>query len=218
MNRQKLIVSLGLALGLILCSAAVSALLVPGFDQTTPQTSGTRQNRYATIRYATASDAAVEANDLYWDTISATGSKWSGPMPASWNTLEFAVYAYGDGTGDGDPNGGSCTLEIYAARPYSSAKLVWSGTVAIGELELSCDPNGAGQYNSGALDPNQSYKWADTIATTASPWAASVVLSGNTGANDLATISVDAMGCPYWWARISSLTGVTKLTVVATGF
>jgi len=188
-------------------------------------TGATRQKAYEVqVNSVTADDTALTAATKYWDSIKPDNLVFKRLDP-TWNTAEFAFYCYGDGDGDGDPNTSTFDFRIHAARWYGGAKLVYEGYAQCGEVALSCDPTDGSQFNSGSLDPNESYKWVDTIDPNGAgdAWISDVGLSGNAGTEtggNIATLSVDLNG--YWivWVEITNMTSkdVTSVTCVASGY
>jgi len=220
MRRHFGVVLLILSLGLLfVAEIGLASLGTPStnlIEATKSQTQATRQMRFSIVREYAAAEAAYDPNELNWAGKDADAN-WVGPIPPTWNRVEFTFDAYGDGTGDGDPNAGAATISIYAGRQYCSPCKVWSGTLGVGEVELTHDPNSGLQINSGALDPNQSYKVVDTITSTAAPWPATV-LSDSTGTAGVNYLDTDARGYPYWRVRVTGLSGVTTLYVRMTGY
>lgn len=171
------------------------------------------------MRTVTTNDTTLaDPNAKYWSGIC---SEWTN-IPADWKTCEVSVLAYGDGTGDGDPNEGSAKIKIMAARWFGTAKTVFEGEVTIGELEATDNPETGVQYNSGSLDPNESYKWAEAIDANGlgDLWPGDVndfsPDSDTTG--NLATISFDTLGYAKVWAIITEMDAVTRLSIYVTGY
>lgn len=190
------------------------------------QTSATRQKPYIVLNTVTADDTALTAATKYWDVLDSPDTRFLAIEP-TWSRVEIAFYCYGDGTGDGDPNAATFDFKIYAVRPYGCAKTVYQGYGQCGELELSCSPINGTQYNSGALDANQSYKWVDTIdpngTGNSGRWMSSVVLSGDAGtdtAGEMATVSLDLNGYYGLWCEITNMTSkpVTQIWAVVSGY
>ena len=133
-----------------------------------------QQNGWLQVNSATTADTPLAANTKYFDIIEPANSidTWLA-IPPTWTVLEVSFYCFGDGTGVGDPSGGEFDFKIYMARWYGSAKTVYEGYAACGDLELSVFPASdrsassaftiGDQINSGSLDGDQSYKWVDAI-------------------------------------------------------
>jgi len=206
----------------VLVGVCVGALTMPTMDYSSAsQTDATRQLPYMSLSTVTEDATALTASTKYWDSIKT----YFIPMKGTCGRAEIGFYAYGDGTGDGDPNGATFNFKVYACRPYSCPKTVYQGTAVVGELELSCDPVTAIQYNSGALDPNESYKWVDTIDANGvgDVWISSVVLSGDAGTDstgEIATLSFDLNGYFGVWCEITAMTSqsVTQVWAVISGY
>jgi len=189
------------------------------------KTSATRQRPYELqINSVTSDDTALTAATKYWDLIKPDNGVFVRIDP-TWNYMQFAFYCYGDGDGDGDPNGADFDFRIHAAKWYGSSELAFVGYAQCGEVELSCDPTDGSQFNSGSLDPNESYKWVDTIDPNGvgEDWISEVQLSGNSGTatgGNVAKINLDLNG--YWivWVEITNMTSkdVTSVTCVASGY
>ena len=182
-----------------------------------PKIPATIQTKYALMRTVTANDTALTSKTKYWDAIQST---WYS-LPSRLNHAEIAVLAYGDGTGDGDPNAGVCTIAVYAARWGCSAVPVFHGKVTIGDLEASCAPDTLAQYHAGALDVNESYKYAKSIDPNSfgDCWPSGVTVSPKTGnADDLGRISFDCTGYYKLWVIVTGKSGWTSLKVLVAGY
>lgn len=209
-----LILLVGLMAGFLY---AVSVEPKPSYNPA-PVIPATRQGEYKVIRTVTANDTALEPNDKYWDSISTT---WFS-VPDAWNRVELSFLGYGDGTGDGDCNSASFKVTLYGARYKSSAKTIFQGEVGIGDVEASCDPESGEQYNSGSLDPNESYKFADLIDANGlgDLWPSGVSLSDGTDAtgSNIATMNIDVTGYFKLWPIITEKSGFTNVKVLITGY
>lgn len=161
-----------------------------------------------------ARSAAVTASDT---PLNATTRTWTGikakavEIPSSWNTISLAFYAYGDGNGGGDPNGGTFSWRIYVCRKCGPAQLVAYGTAAVGEMVLSHDPTDGTVLTL----TNEDYKWAELPVLTASVWPSSADVSGTT--DDVGTINFDPLGAWGFYVEITSLANATTLYPVFTG-
>ncbi len=211
---------------LALAGYAIATLTTPTLNYGfTPETSATRQMSYSVIHTVTADDTALAPATKYWDNIKTSTQPSFIPIFPQWNVVEVSFYCYGDGTGTGDPNGATFDFKIYAVRLYGCAKTVYEGHAHCGELELSCSPVDGTEYYSGALDPNQCYKWVDTIDPNGlgSVWISSVVLSGDAGADttgEIATLSFDLNGYYGLWCEITAMTTkpVTQIWALVSGY
>lgn len=209
--------------GIIICAAIFIIGSYPSMDyDISSKTVATRIRPYEIILNSVIADnTPLDANHSYWDLIKPENGIFK-KIPPTYNGVEIAFYCYGDGTGDGDPNAASFDFKIWAARWYSSAVLIYQGYAKCGELELSCDPNGYIQFNSGSLDPNQSYKWVDYIDPNGLGDAINGVYKTNNTAteNGIARLGLDMRG--YWilWAEITNMTSkpVTKVWCVCSGY
>lgn len=191
-----------------------------------------QQHGWFQVNAATTADTALASDTRYYDSITPASSLSTWLMiPPTWTVAEVSFYCYGDGSGDGDPNGGEFDFKIHMARWYGSAKVVYEGYATCGELELSvfpCTDRAASpafdmgdQINSGSLDPNESYKWVDAVEPNgvADVWISDVTLSGELGNNDLATVSFRTRG--YWllWCEITNFPAdVTSINCVVSGY
>jgi len=214
---------LGLLVLILFIGSIVYAVLPDTKDYDT--LSGiTRQYPYIQINNVTTDDTALVKDTKYWDSVNPDSAVFI-PIRPSWSVVELAFYCYGDGSAEGDPNTSTFNFFVYAVRRFSSARLVYTGYAQCGEVELSCNPINGTQYNSGALEANESYKWVDTIDPngTGDTWISSITLSGNSGTEtggNIATLSLDWNG--YWgmWVAITGMTSkaVTNVYCVATGY
>ena len=221
---------IGLVTGIIFFAAIAYALSPQIGYNVEGKIDAYQQDHWMQVTTKTANDTALAANTKYWDAIEPTSSQstWL-KMPSNWTVAEFSFYCYGDGTGAGDPNGGEFDFKIHAARWYGSSKVVYEGYAACGELELSaypCDDRLAGafdagdQFNSGALDSSESYKWVDSIDPNDGAdedWVPDIVVT--TGTDDLGTISIRTRGYWVWWVEITNFPAdVTSITAVVSGY
>lgn len=214
--RRLVCVMLALSLFASLLFAATFSTPQPSYNLS-PVLPATYQGPYQVIRTVMANDTPLTVKTKYWDAIAGT---WFA-IPPSWNHVELSFLAYGDGTGEGDPNAGSAKVKVMVARYRASAKTVFEGELGIGDLEASCDPESGIQWNSGSLDANESYKWADTIDANGlgDLWPSGVTLSdaadttGNT-----ATLSFDCTGYFKIFVQVTEKNGWTNLKPVITGY
>lgn len=162
-----------------------------------------------------ANDAAVEPNEMTW---SNTSGQYIN-LDEREATVSLAFYAYGDGTGDGDPNAGTVDVNVYLVEPYGSWEHVASFTVSIGELELTDDPVYGTPINAGSLDPNESYKWADGPFTNnlndADAWPTAGNFSGST--NGIGRFNIDTLGAQGLIVRYDNMASMTRIYGVVKG-
>lgn len=211
------------AVFVIIAASVVYAVLPDTKDYDT--LSGiTRQYPYISINAVTSDDTALTVDTKYWDSVTPDNAVFVAIRP-SWSVVELSFYCYGDGSAAGDPNGATFNFFVYAVRRFSSARLVYTGYAQCGEVESSCNPATGSQYNSGALEGNESYKWVDTIDPngTGDTWISTINVTGNSGTEtggNVATLSFDMNG--YWglWVAITGMTSksVTTVTCYATGY
>lgn len=163
-----------------------------------------------------ANDAALDPNAMSWGDFSYTTHCG---IPDRWNTVSIELYGYGDGTGDGDPNGGSCDVNCYVVTQYGSWEHIASFTASIGELEMDTFPVEGTQINSGSVDPNQSYKWAEGPFTDnlsdPSAWPLTVSYTGRT--DGIGRCTFDPMECCGLIVRIDNITATTTVFPVVSG-
>lgn len=183
------------------------------YDRGTPLANP--QYGWQLIRTVTSADTEADANALNWDTINSTWSRF----PVKWQRVEVMFLAYGDGTGDGDPNGGDFDFKLHAVRPYGSAKTIYEGYATVGELEATCAPDTGTQYNSGSLDPNESYKFADYVEPNdvGSDWIGNVDWSGVSANNQLAIGTWKTWGWRGFWPEITQMSGITSISIYVSG-
>ena len=214
MKRFYLVVGLLIA-GALCLGASMTTLdtsgLVPSISRNT-QAPVTSQYDWMLMRTVTASDSALTATTKAWTTIESKFYR----VPPGYNYVELACYADGDGTGTGDPNSGSFSWKVFVCQRNSSAKLVGTGTWAIGELALSHQP-----YNTtetaltyGITDPDSS-KVAELPVVTTDEWGG--LIAGG-AANDWGTLRFDARGSYGVFVEVTSLANCTNLYVLCRGF
>lgn len=176
----------------------------------------TIQSGYVQINSVTADDTDLATTTSYWDSIDDTFiaiSPW-------WNTVELTFYGYGDGVGDGSPDGATFTFMVYAARWYGGAKKVYEGVGTVGAQQMSVNPVTEASLNSGAADSD--YCWVDTIDPNGNgdEWISDIQLSGNAGNDGIATASFDLNGYTGIYVYIKDMTAqsVTSITCIASGY
>jgi len=174
---------------------------------------------YMLINSATSDDTDLTTTTKDWTAIADVDTP--GPfvrLPRGWKYVEFSVYGYGDGDGVGSPNNGTCTVIIYACRPYGNARKVYEGAVTIGAQQMSVNPVGGSAFRtSQAVDPNNC--WADTIDPngTGAEWASEVHVAGNDGNDGVAIMTTNTNGYIGWYAIIKDITNLSAVYVVASG-
>lgn len=143
------------------------------------------------------------------------------PIPEEWSlgSVSLSVYAYGDGTAEGDPNAGTFDANVYVVTEFGSAARVCALSGTIGELELSHDPTSRPPlaYRPSAIaDPN--HKWAEgafTINTGASCWRTDVNATGET--NGIGEVRFAPGGATHIVILFDNMASVTKLYALMTG-
>ena len=137
-------------------------------------------------------------------------------IPEDWGSVSISIYAYGDGTGAGDPNAGVFDANLYVVHEYGAPMHICSLSGTIGELELSHDPvrGWGGNYRSGlGADPN--HKWAEgPITLNDESWRYPVGLSGE--ANGVGEINFNPAGATHINILFEK-TGISTLYAVMTG-
>lgn len=210
-------IALGVLVGVLIMSqaekadAAISATTMRNLPV---DAVGTNIHTWRAARSAavTADDTTPDPNGQTWQ--AANGSYYD--ISSYGNTISLAFYCYGDGTGDGDANGGSFDANVYLVEPYGSWEQVASFTCAVGELELTHNPVTGAALNSGSLDPNQSYKWVegpftDNLSDT-DIWPTTVNLSGAT--NTIGRMNIDPLGCVGLVVLIDNMASITSVTPI----
>lgn len=174
----------------------------------------TAQYGYIAINSVSANDTAPTTTTKSWATIESVYI----PIDPKWSIVELGIYGYGDGSGAGSPNNGTCTILVYACREYGNAKQVYEGAVTIGAQQMSNNPVTGAVLNSGTVSTD--YCWADTVDANGvgAVWVSSIVLSGDNGADNVASISFDMNG--YWglYVYVKDISSITTVTVVASGY
>jgi hypothetical protein len=166
------------------------------------------RNAYTT-GYVSTDDTTPDPNGQTW--TAALGSYHQ--LSSEYSTLSLSFYAYGDGTGDGDSNGGTFDANVYLVEPYGSWERVASITCAVGELELTHNPVTGAEINSGSIDPNESYKWVEGPFTDnlsdSDIWPTTVGLSGAT--NGIGRLNIDPLGAKGLIVLIDNMSGETRV-------
>jgi len=142
-------------------------------------------------------------------------------IPEEWSlgSVSVSIYAYGDGTGEGDPNAGTFDANLYVVTEFGSAARVCALSGAIGDLELSHDPAagwGSAYRPSQIADPNR--KWAEgpmTIHTTADCWRGPVSATGEP--NGIGEITFKPAGATHAFILFDNKSNITKLYALLTG-
>lgn len=166
---------------------------------------------WSLARQVDANDTLLAASTNVWSSVKTKLVDISG-----YNTISIGVIAYGDGTGGGDPNGGTFTMRVRLGKRYGPAQLACTATWSVGELlaevnPASDDPNAAGAYTNAAED----HKWCEGPPSVTSCWMTTCGASGTT--NDVGLINIDAMGFDGLYPEITAMHGITSLFVFITG-
>jgi hypothetical protein len=169
-------------------------------------------NRFSIqVNSVTVDDTPYATGTVYWDNMSSFKS-----IDESWEYIQLAFYGYGDGVGDGNSVAGTFSFTVWAGMHYSGAKLVYEGSGTCNGGEMSCNPVTGTQYNSGSLDPNNSYRWAGDIdaAGVGDVWESDIKDPNDSSL--MATLVIETHGYPYWYVQIDDMTGssVTSVTCV----
>lgn len=215
MNRKNCIVLailIAVGAGLYMVRADMNPIATGVFRFGPPPT-WTRESaypeRWTVMRTVTAADTPLTKDTKVWNT---TGFY---PLKPEWRTAIVGWIAYGDGTGAGDPNGGTFSWRAYLRSEFGPAQLVAYGTAAVGDMHLSHNPETGAAYWGGVVDPN--YAGVDTIVVTDdSTWRTGV--SSTNDPNGLANLMVNRSS--EWAIRIehTSLVNVTRLYPIIKGY
>jgi hypothetical protein len=166
----------------------------------------TYQDAWHRVRIVSASDTPLSATTRTWTNV-ATQFRC---LPRRWNTVSVALLGYGSGTGAGDPGSGSCAWTLYVARRYGGPQIVATGTWAIGAMRASHTP-----WDGSAVADASHHKWGGLPVVTHDYWPSSVVAAGTT--DQIGTLTFDPLGHWGLYLECTSVTGLTTLTVLATG-
>lgn len=170
----------------------------------------TPQYDYVLVRTVDANDTALTGTTKGWTSIY---TKFK-PIPQAWSSVRISCYADGDGSGVGDPNGGSFAWKLFACKYNGGAQLVAAGTWAIGEEALTTNPTTGDALTYGVTDPNSS-KWGELPVVSNDYWN-SVDAAGTS--DDMGELVVDVFGSYGIWMEVTAFTGITNLRFVMTGF
>jgi hypothetical protein len=171
----------------------------------------TATNGWFLVRTIEANDALLTSTTNVWSTVKSKMVDIS-----RFNTLSMACIAYGDGSGGGDPNGGSFTMRLRLGNLYGPAQYAASIAWTVGELLADCNPAGTDPNGPDAFtNTNEDHKWAEGAPTVTNYWSPAVVGSGTT--NDVGMVNVDHLGAAGCYPEITSMTGITTLYVFAWG-
>jgi hypothetical protein len=178
----------------------------------TPTPIGTLQTQWQLWRTVTVSDTPLTGVTKAWTSIKSKFIKF----PAYANRVRISCYADGDGSGEGDPNGGSLSWKLFTCKKFGSAIYRGYGTWAIGELALSHDPTSATEsaLTYATTDPNSS-KWGELPVVTAS-YHGTITADGT--ADDAGELVFDPQGDLGGYLEITSFTGMTNLYILVDGF
>jgi hypothetical protein len=209
----------------LMLTSAVFAVPLPS-RMNTPETvtDATKIRPYYYLSVANDNDVPLDEKTRFWDNIKFRNGMFTR-IDETCNRLEFAFYVDGN-TADTkyiDPNMVEFNFRIFAARRYSSAVIVCSGTAKCGELELSGPPTDGheqGLYNSGYLSADESHKWVSGLSNFVEKWPTAVALTDiRESDNGIARISLDSNGYAIWWCEITSIKGNPgRVVCVASGW
>jgi hypothetical protein len=213
-----------LVLVLILESVVFAAPLPSRTTTADAATEITKIRPYYYINVANDNDVPLDEKTRFWDLVKFKNGMFAR-IDETCNRLEFAFYVDGN-TADTkyiDPNLVEFNFRIFAARRYSSAVIVCSGTAKCGELELSgppTDDHDLNLYNNGYLEANESHKWVSGISNFVEKWPTAIALTDTKKSdNGIARISLDSNGYAIWWCEITSIKGNPgRVVCVASGW
>jgi hypothetical protein len=214
-----------LGLVLILESAVFAAAPLPSrINAADAVMEGTKIRPYYYIHVANDNDVSLDEKTRYWDYIKFRNDMFTR-IDETCNRLEFAFYVDGNtvDTKYIDPNHVEFNFRIFAARKYSSAVIVCTGTAKCGELELSGPPtdgHALNLYNDGYLAADESHKWVSGLSNFAQKWPTVVTLTDfKESDNGIARITLDSNGYAVWWFEITSIKGNPgRVLCVASGW
>jgi hypothetical protein len=164
-----------------------------------------------TTGYVEANDAAVTTATMAW---ANTVNDYVQLEPYE-NSITLSFFAYGDGSGGGDPSSGTVDVNVYLVEPYGGWEKVASVSLTVGAMLLSHNPV-TGAALDGA-DPN--YAWCDGVGTDnlkdPNAWPSQVRLSGRT--NGIFRLTLDTMGAQALVVRYDNMTSITRIYGVLKG-
>lgn len=193
----------------VLCASLLAALPViddtstPTFALGTPL--ATPQSPYYLLRTVTASDTALTSTTKIWSTI----KDLFVAVPKQANGVRIACYADGDGDGVGNSSSGSFSYKVMTCERNSGARLIGTGTWAIGDLALSHDPVTGDALTYAATETNASkFGELPVVSTT------EVGMTASGTANDIGEIRFDLRGAAGLWVEVTSLSSITNLYII----
>ncbi|MFH0983100.1 MAG: hypothetical protein V2A79_16395, partial [Planctomycetota bacterium] len=137
------------------------------------------------------------------------------------NSITISFYGYGDANGHdpNDPNQGVFDVNVYLVEPHGSWEHIASVSLTIGELEMTHNPVTGWAINSGSLEPNEAYKWAEGPGTDnladGNAWPSPVQHTGRT--NGIYRMTVDPLGAQALVVRYDNITGVSRVYGIVKG-
>lgn len=185
------------------------AVLCMGVLTNIKPTSGDNRQVWRLMRTVTANDTALTTSTRAWSSV--VDSALFVPIPQDWTWVRFAVIAYGDGDGAGDPSAGTFNYRVFAVRYRCSAELVCTGAMAVGGLTLSHYPYGSQTVLS---DPT-SYRFVEGPPTCTDYWSTGAEASGTT--DDLGSVSFATGGSFGFGVEITSMATMTSAIIIYTG-
>jgi hypothetical protein len=201
---------------LMVCgSVLVGALTRPSRPLTGETQIGTNQYGFTISRAVTSNDTVLADDTKDWTDALANFH----PLDSRWSNVEVLFYAYGDGDGVGDPDGGTCDFQVFVASEYGGAVAVCTANDAVfGKQQLSHNPNTGVAFWSDVADPN--YTWMDTCTTTTiltDLWSVGVQQGNEGGADGVTTLQFDTLGAKGIYVLVNDMTNVTSVTYVIRG-
>lgn len=221
-----------LYIGLVVLSAVVLGYLLMGVAQGQSGTPLVPQQRvmaaaetihsgWAHARGASGvgtDDTTPDPNAMSWGDFD-DGTYFN--IPRQWNSLSLAFYAYGDANGHdpNDPNQGTFDCNVYIVTHYGSWEPVGSFSCTVGELEMDYLPVEGTAVNSGSLEPNEAYKWAEGPFTDnladGNAWPTATQHTGRT--NGIGRFTVDTLEAVGLVALIDNKASCSTVFPIVTG-
>jgi len=168
---------------------------------------------------AAANAGHVDVNDAELDPNAMTWQNTGGYLMIlpDWKYDTIAFLAYGDGNGDGDPNAGTFDVNVYLVDSYSSWDHVCDFNCTVGELEATHNPVTGVAFNSGSLDPNESYKYAEGEfgSQTSYNWLSTPEYTGDP--NTIGRCTLDPWGARVLIVRVNNMSKVSWVMPIVKG-
>jgi len=160
----------------------------------------------------TADDAELTVTNSAWSTVRG----WV-EIPEEWDSLSISVYAYGDGSGAGDPHGAVADCNLYVAHAFGSAIHVCRFSVEVGNLRLSHDPAyGAGSQYRRDEAADENYKWAEgPFVLNESFWRTPIWMSGKV--DGIGELNFNHQGATHVRVQFDNMQDATRWQAVMTG-